>query len=87
MHHIVDPRTGRPADGPWRTVTVNAASAFAANVASTAAIVRGDDAVQWLTDRGLAARLVHTDGSIVTTPGWPQPAAALVPSAVDRRAS
>ncbi len=71
MHHIVDPATGLPAAGPWRTVSVAAPSAFAANVASTAAIVRGADAVGWLTGRGLAARLVGTDGAIVTTAGWP----------------
>src|SRR5439155_1459452 len=29
VHHIVDPRTGRPADGPWPTVTVAAPSALA----------------------------------------------------------
>lgn len=71
MHHIVDPATGLPADGPWRTASVSAPCALAANVASTAAIVRGDDAVEWLTRRGLAARLVAQDGSVVTTPGWP----------------
>ena len=75
MHHIVDPATGLPADGPWRTVSVAASSAFAANVASTAAIVRGADAVAWLTGRGLAARLVGVDGSITATPGWPLAAA------------
>jgi thiamine biosynthesis lipoprotein len=72
MHHIVDPATGLPADGPWRTASVSAPCALAANVASTAAIVRGDDAVEWLTRRGLAARLVAQDGSVVTTPGWPR---------------
>jgi thiamine biosynthesis lipoprotein len=71
MHHIVDPTTGLPADGPWRTASVAAPCALAANVASTAAIVGGADAVEWLTRRGLAARLVATDGSVVTTPGWP----------------
>ncbi|HEU5268223.1 MAG TPA: FAD:protein FMN transferase [Jatrophihabitans sp.] len=71
MHHIVDPATGQPADGPWRTVTVAAASALAANTASTAAIVRGDQAAEWLREHRLAARLVGQDGSITTTPGWP----------------
>src|SRR6476659_818296 len=33
MHHIVDPTTGAPTDGPWRTVTVHAQSALAANTA------------------------------------------------------
>jgi len=71
MHHVVDPRTGRPADGPWRTVTVAAPRALAANVASTAALVLGAEAEQWLTRRGLAARLIGQDGAVATTPGWP----------------
>lgn len=76
MHHIVDPATGLPASGPWRTATVAASTALAANTASTRSIVRGEDAVAWLTGRGLAARLVAQDGSVATTPGWPCPASA-----------
>lgn len=72
MHHIVDPATGLPAVGRWRTASVAASSALAANIASTRSIVRGADAVDWLTRRGLAARLVAQDGSITTTPGWPE---------------
>ncbi len=75
MHHIVDPRTGRPAGGPWRTVTVAAPGALAANVASTAAIVLGDAAVDWLEARALPARLVGQDGAVRLTPGWPLPVA------------
>jgi thiamine biosynthesis lipoprotein len=71
VHHIVDPSTGFPVDGPWRTASVYAPSAMAANTASTAAIVLGPDAVEWLTDRHLAARLVSTDGVVATTEGWP----------------
>lgn len=71
MHHIIDPRTGQPADGPWRTATVAAPCALAANVASTAAIVLGDAAVAWLEARGTAARLVHRDGSVHCTEAWP----------------
>jgi thiamine biosynthesis lipoprotein len=79
MHHILDPATGLPADGPWRTVSVAAPCALAANVASTASIVRGAGALEWLTDRGLAARLVAQDGAVVTTAGWPRvPAATAV---------
>ena len=76
VHHIVDPRTGTPAGGPWRTASVYAPSALAANVASTAAIVLGERAVDWLTERHLAARLVGNDGSVRTTAGWPAPAPA-----------
>jgi thiamine biosynthesis lipoprotein len=73
MHHLIDPRTGRPTDGPWRTVSVAADSALAANTASTCAIVLGARAESVLTGQGLAARLVGSDGRIVTTPGWPRP--------------
>jgi thiamine biosynthesis lipoprotein len=71
VHHVVDPRTGLPVDGPWRTASVYAPSALAANTASTAALVLGADAITWLTDRRLAARLVNVDGSVTTTEGWP----------------
>ena len=46
LHHIVVPGTGRPADGCWRTVSVAAASCVDANTASTAAIIRGQEARQ-----------------------------------------
>jgi thiamine biosynthesis lipoprotein len=71
VHHIVDPRTGLPADGPWRTATVAADDALHANAASTAAIVLGADALDWLDGAGYAARLVARDGSVHTTAGWP----------------
>jgi Membrane-associated lipoprotein involved in thiamine biosynthesis len=72
MHHLIDPATGLPADGPWRTASVAAPCALAANVAATAAIVRSADAVDRLTRRGLAARLVAQDGTVTTTLDWPQ---------------
>jgi len=71
-HHIVDPRTGRPAAEVWRTVSVHAASCVAANTASTAAIVRGAGAPHWLHGLGLAARLVRPDGRVVHTGDWPR---------------
>jgi thiamine biosynthesis lipoprotein len=71
MHHILDPTTGAPANGPWRTVTVHAQSALAANTASTAAIVLGNAALNWLTARRLAARLVARDGTVAATAWWP----------------
>ena len=72
VHHIVDPRTGRPAAGPWRTVSVVAASCVDANTCATAAVVLGSAAETWLEERGVAARLVATDGSVATLGGWPQ---------------
>jgi thiamine biosynthesis lipoprotein len=70
-HHLIDPGTGRPALGPWRTVSVHADSCLEANTASTAAIVLGRDAPDWLQQHGLAARLVGHDGAVLRTPGWP----------------
>ena len=64
LHHIFDPRTGMPSDGPWRTVTVVAASCVDANTASTAAIVRGVDAPGWLSARGLPSRKNHLVGPL-----------------------
>jgi thiamine biosynthesis lipoprotein ApbE len=71
LHHIVVPGTGRPADGCWRTVSVAAATCVSANIASTAAIIRGEPAARWLDRLGLPARLVRSDGRVVTTGGWP----------------
>lgn len=71
LHHLIDPATGAPARGPWRTVTVADSSALAANVASTAAIVLGDGAEQWLRERGAPARLVHRGGYIRLVGAWP----------------
>ena len=70
LHHVVDPRTGRPARTPWRTVTVAAATCVDANIASTTALVLGEEAVDWLEARGLPARIVAADGATVRTGGW-----------------
>ena len=71
LHHIIDPATGLPVDGPWRTVTVAAATCVDANIASTAAIVMGRPAIPWLEAHGLAARLVDIDGTVLRVGGWP----------------
>jgi thiamine biosynthesis lipoprotein len=79
LHHIVDPRTGRPADGPWRTVTVAAATCADANAASTAAIVAGARAQDWLAAAGLPARLTGHDDRIRRLGGWPSGGGRPVP--------
>jgi thiamine biosynthesis lipoprotein len=86
VHHIVDPRTGEPAGGPWRTVSVTARSCVGANTVSTAAIVRGAKALPWLGELGLSARLVAQDGGVVTVGGWPEvPAPEAGPTAQPSR--
>jgi thiamine biosynthesis lipoprotein len=71
MHHIIDPRTGAPARASFRTVSVAAGDCTDANIASTAALVRGEDAPAWLAELGLPARLVAADGRVQTFAGWP----------------
>lgn len=73
LHHIIDPQTGLPTSGPFRTVTVVAGTCLDANIASTAAIVRGDAAIDWLTGCRLPARLVENDGTIHYIGPWPDP--------------
>jgi thiamine biosynthesis lipoprotein ApbE len=72
LHHILDPRTGLPAEAVWRTVSVTAASCADANAASTAAVIRGRRALGWLASLGLPSRLVDTTGVVFTVAGWPQ---------------
>ena len=73
VHHIIDPPTEAPAKAYWRTVSVAADTALAADTASTAAIVLGVQAESWLRQRRLAARLVDHDGRVTTTESWPAP--------------
>ena len=76
LHHIIDPQTSLPTTGPFRTVTVVAATCLDANIASTAAIVQGEEAIDWLMNRRLPARLVENDGTIHYIGRWPDPAGA-----------
>ena len=73
LHHIINPTTGLPAAGPWRTATVVAGSCVDANIASTAAIVMGESAIGWLAANALRARLVDRDGTVHRVCGWPAP--------------
>jgi thiamine biosynthesis lipoprotein ApbE len=71
LHHILDPASGRPARECWRTVSVAADCCVDANIASTAAIVRGERALGWLEGLALPSRLVAFDGTITLAAGWP----------------
>jgi FAD:protein FMN transferase len=71
LHHVLDPRTCQPADGIWRSATVVADRCLDANTASTAALVRGQDAPSWLRELGVPARLVDRYGLVLTLGGWP----------------
>jgi FAD:protein FMN transferase len=74
FHHLVDPRTGRPAESRWRTVSVAAKTCVDANVASTASFLL-EDAPAWLETRRLPARLVSVEGESTVVAGWPEDSA------------
>jgi thiamine biosynthesis lipoprotein len=76
VHHVVDPRTSRPARTPWRTVSVVAGTCTEANTAATATLAKGPEGLSWLAAQGLPARLVGHDLRVQLVHGWPQEVAA-----------
>lgn len=78
-HHLINPASGRPTAGPWRTVSVAAATCLDANIAATAAIVRGESAAAWLAQAGLPSRLVGGDARARHVAGWPRAGDDLAP--------
>jgi FAD:protein FMN transferase len=76
VHHVLDPRTEAPAATPLRTVSAAATTCEEANTLTTAAIVRGLDALPWLRALDVPARLVSRGGKVSTLGGWPVEVAA-----------
>jgi FAD:protein FMN transferase len=67
MHHLIDPRTGAPAETDLLQATVVAPTAELADVMAKVAFVLGsDDAGRALDRRGLSGVLVLQDGTIRT---------------------
>lgn len=73
LHHLVDPRTGRPGSSPWRIVTVAAPTCVAAEVAAKVAWLRGDAGPDWIAGLGLVARFAAQSGEVRTVGDWPAP--------------
>lgn len=69
-HHIIDPRTGAPAETDLLSVTVAAPSVAEAEIAAKAALILGSAAgLSWLQARPwLAGLLVRDDGAVLHTP-------------------
>jgi thiamine biosynthesis lipoprotein len=80
QHHLIDPRSGRPAQSPWSEVTVSAGTCLQADIAAKAAFLLGRDGLDWLEERGLAGRFLSEEGAPVLNRVWiesvPAPAAA-----------
>ncbi len=79
LHHVLDPRTGLPAEGPWQMASVAAATCAEANAASTGALVAGTGAPEFLAGTGLPARLAGEGGEVVVLGGWPEEDGGTVP--------
>jgi FAD:protein FMN transferase len=70
-HHIIDPRTGRPADSGLQTVTVATDEGWRAEALATAAFLAGpDEAPDVLAAVGASGFLVHDDGSTTAAGRW-----------------
>ena len=69
QHHLIDPRTGRPASSRWSEVTVAGPTCLEADVAAKAAFLLSDDGPSWLDERGLAGRFLAAD-AVVTNCAW-----------------
>jgi thiamine biosynthesis lipoprotein len=72
QHHILDPRTGRPADPDVLSVTVAAPSDREAEVAAKAALILGSrDGMDWIEVRPpLAALFVLENGRVLRSERW-----------------
>jgi thiamine biosynthesis lipoprotein len=70
VHHLIDPRTGRPGGAGVRSVTVRAADPAGAEVWSKVLFLEGADSIASAArSRGLAALWVGADGTVEMTTG------------------
>jgi thiamine biosynthesis lipoprotein len=70
LHHIIDPRTGAPADSGLASVTVVTSEAWRAEVLAKAAFLAGaDDAAALLTAAGATGLLVRDDRRVIEVDG------------------
>jgi thiamine biosynthesis lipoprotein len=70
QHHLIDPRSGRPAESPWSQVTVAGRTCLAADVAAKAAFLLGEEGPGWLDDRGLPGRFLDHAGEVLLGRAW-----------------
>lgn len=71
-HHILDPRTGLPAESDLWSVTVVADRCEQAEVAAKVAFILGSKAgAEFLHKHRIAGLLVHEDGNWETVEPWP----------------
>jgi FAD:protein FMN transferase len=71
VHHIIDPRSGQPSTGRWRSASVWADDAVLANAVSTAVLANADGTDDLLARTRVSARLVDRCGRIRLVGDWP----------------
>ncbi len=81
-HHLIDPRTGEPAETDLDQVTVVAGSAWAAEVLAKAVLIRGSAHPFDLVDGVAAALVVTTDGRVFASDSF-QSFCVAIPDRVD----
>jgi thiamine biosynthesis lipoprotein len=70
-HHIIDPRSGRPAETDALTATVLAPSAQEAEVAAKLLFILGAAGIPWVESQaGHAGLMLREDGSRTTSRSW-----------------
>jgi thiamine biosynthesis lipoprotein len=70
LHHLIDPRTGRPAASGVASVTVIAGEAWRAEVLAKAAFLAGAEAgPRLVTDAGATGLIVTDDGAVLELDG------------------
>ena len=70
QHHLIDPRTNRPAETCWSQVTACGASCLAADVAAKAGFLMGERGPGWLDRKGIPARFLSADGEVTLNDAW-----------------
>jgi thiamine biosynthesis lipoprotein len=70
QHHVIDPRTGRPAISPWTQVTACGIDCVAADVCAKAGFLLGTEGPDWLDGRGVPGRFVDVTGEVLVNEAW-----------------
>lgn len=70
QHHLIDPRTGRPAESVWEQVSVAGASCLDADIAAKAGFLLSEEGPDWLDRLGIPARFVAADQNVKTNEAW-----------------